>query len=85
MTDDLQDLLVEARKISRTITDPTIRDIILQDLRSALRMAAIAQSVKNQQTKAYQNTTPPPSSVPKISKLKPNKNKEEVDENESIH
>ena len=75
MTDDLQEIFNGIRKLSNTITDPRFRLHLIQDLQSAIRAALVAQSAKNQQAKPYQNTMPPPSNAPTISKLKPNKNR----------
>lgn len=75
MTDDLQEIFNGIRKLSNTITDPHFRLYLVQDLQSAIRAASAAQSAKDHQTKPYQNTMPPPSSAPKISKLKQNKNR----------
>ena len=75
MTDPFSSLQDQIANLKRSLTDPPTRKAFLEDLSSSIRMATVCQQTKNKRIEAYKNTMPPPSSAPKISKLKPNKNR----------
>ena len=75
MTDAFSDLQDQITSLKKFLTDPPTRKAFLEDLSSSIRMAAVCQQTKNERTKAYKNTMPPPSNAPANSKLKANKNR----------